>query len=96
METKLHAATLNKGRRGVLHGSKSYIIQDKAGQILEVRSISAGLDYPGVGPEHAFLKDIKRATYHGVTDKQALEAFKILCGQDKRKNPNPHNYFHLL
>ncbi len=58
--------------------------------------VAGGLDYPGVGPEHTFLKDIKRAIYHGVTDKHALEAFKILCRQDKRKNPNPHNYFHLL
>ncbi|MEN8211884.1 MAG: tryptophan synthase subunit beta [Thermodesulfobacteriota bacterium] len=82
MDTKLHAATLNKGERGVLHGSKSYILQDEAGQILEAHSISAGLDYPGVGPEHAFLKDIKRASYHGVTDKQALKAFKILCRQE--------------
>ncbi len=82
MDTKLHAATLNKGSRGVLHGSKSYVLQDRAGQISEAHSISAGLDYPGVGPEHAFLKDIKRASYHGVTDKQALKAFKILCRQE--------------
>ena len=79
MDTKLHAATLNKGRRGVLHGSKSYILQDKAGQISEAHSISAGLDYPGVGPEHAFLKDIKRASYHGVKDDHAIKAFKTLC-----------------
>ncbi len=82
METKLHAATLNKGKRGVLHGSKSYILQDRAGQIMEAHSISAGLDYPGVGPEHAFLKDIKRASYHGVKDDQAIKAFKTLCRQE--------------
>ena len=82
MDTKLHAATLNKGKRGVLHGSKSYILQDRAGQIMEAHSISAGLDYPGVGPEHAFLKDIKRASYHGVKDDQAIKAFKTLCRQE--------------
>jgi tryptophan synthase beta chain len=79
IETKLHAATLNKGERGVLHGSKSYVLQSKAGQIVEAHSISAGLDYPGVGPEHAFLKDIKRTSYHGVKDSEAVEAFKTLC-----------------
>ncbi len=79
IETKLHAATLNKGGKGVLHGSKSYVLQSKTGQIVEAHSISAGLDYPGVGPEHAFLKDIKRASYHGVKDSEAVEAFKTLC-----------------
>ncbi len=79
IETKLHAATLNKGEKGVLHGSKSYVLQSKTGQIVEAHSISAGLDYPGVGPEHAFLKDIKRASYHGVKDSEAVEAFKTLC-----------------
>jgi tryptophan synthase beta chain len=82
IDTKLHAATLNRGKKGVLHGSKSYVLQDRAGQILEAHSISAGLDYPGVGPEHAFLKDIKRASYHGVTDKQAIQAFKALCQKE--------------
>ena len=79
IETKLHAATLNKGEKGVLHGSKSYVLQSKTGQIMEAHSISAGLDYPGVGPEHAFLKDIKRTSYHGVKDSEAVEAFKTLC-----------------
>ena len=74
-----HAATLGKGSVGVLHGSKSYLLQDKHGQIVEAHSISAGLDYPGVGPEHAFLKDIGRARYSAVDDGQALVAFKTLC-----------------
>ena len=79
LDTDKHAAPLNKGTKGVLHGSLSYIMQDKAGQILETHSISAGLDYPGVGPEHAWLKDSGRASYVGVTDKQALEALQLLC-----------------
>jgi tryptophan synthase beta chain len=74
-----HAATLGKGSVGVLHGSKSYLLQDQDGQIIEAHSISAGLDYPGVGPEHAFLKDIGRARYAAVDDGQALAAFKTLC-----------------
>jgi len=74
-----HAATLGKGSVGVLHGSKSYLLQDPDGQIIEAHSISAGLDYPGVGPEHAFLKDIGRARYEAVDDGQALAAFKALC-----------------
>jgi tryptophan synthase beta chain len=74
-----HAATLGQGSIGVLHGSKSYVLQDDDGQILEAHSISAGLDYPGVGPEHALLKDVKRATYVSITDDQALEAFQTLC-----------------
>ena len=82
METKRHAATLNRVKKGVLHGSKSYVLQDRAGQILEAHSISAGLDYPGVGPEHAFLRDSSRATYHGVEDSQAVEAFKTVCVQE--------------
>ena len=79
IDTKLHAATLNKGTTGILHGSKSYILQNQSGQILEAHSISAGLDYPGVGPEHAFLKDTKRVSYYGVKDEDAVKAFKILC-----------------
>jgi len=79
VETGKHAATLNRGSVGVLHGSKSYVLQDPDGQIMEAHSISAGLDYPGVGPEHAFLKDSGRATYVSVTDGQALEAFHMLC-----------------
>jgi tryptophan synthase beta chain len=77
--TMKHAASLAKGTVGVLHGSKSYVLQDKAGQILETHSISAGLDYPGVGPEHSFLKDSGRATYLTVTDDEALEGFQLLC-----------------
>ena len=74
-----HAATLGEGALGVLHGSKSYVLQDKNGQIMEAHSISAGLDYPGVGPEHAFLKDAGRVRYVSVTDDEAMEAFHVLC-----------------
>ena len=74
---KKHAASIAKGQLGVLHGSKSYILQDKDGQIIEPHSISAGLDYPGIGPEHAWLKDIKRVKYVSVTDNEALDAFKL-------------------
>jgi tryptophan synthase beta chain len=63
----------------VLHGAKSYVLQDSSGQIRETHSISAGLDYPGVGPEHSYLKDAGRATYVGVSDKEALEGFQLLC-----------------
>jgi tryptophan synthase beta chain len=73
-----HGATLARGKVGVLHGSKSYLLQDADGQILEAHSISAGLDYPGVGPEHAWLKDSGRAKYVSVTDEQALEGFDLL------------------
>ena len=73
------AATLSEGRVSVLHGSKSYVLADEGGQVLETHSISAGLDYPGVGPEHAWLKDTGRAEYAPVTDAQALEAFHLLC-----------------
>jgi tryptophan synthase beta chain len=74
-----HAATLGAGSVGVLHGSKSYVLQDECGQIMEAHSISAGLDYPGVGPEHAHLKDCGRARYESVSDQQALQAFQLLC-----------------
>jgi tryptophan synthase beta chain len=74
-----HAATLGHGRVGVLHGSRSYVLQDDWGQIVETHSVSAGLDYPGVGPEHSFLKDSGRASYHAVDDHAALEAFSELC-----------------
>jgi tryptophan synthase beta chain len=74
---KKHAASIAKGKLGVLHGSKTYILQDEDGQITEPHSISAGLDYPGVGPEHAWLKDNKRVKYVSVTDNEALDAFKI-------------------
>jgi tryptophan synthase beta chain len=74
-----HAATLVGGRPGVLHGAMSYLLQDAAGQVIEAHSISAGLDYPGVGPEHSFYKDSGRAQYVGVTDRQALEGLTLLC-----------------
>ena len=72
-----HAASMNGGKPGVLHGNRTYLLQDDDGQILEGHSISAGLDYPGVGPEHAFLKDAGRVTYVAATDKEALEAFQL-------------------
>jgi len=74
-----HSMSLQKGVPGVLHGNRTYLLQDANGQITETHSISAGLDYPGVGPEHAYLKDIGRAEYVGITDKEALEAFHRLC-----------------
>ena len=78
LSTGLHAATLERGEVGVLHGSKSYLLQDKAGQVKIAHSISAGLDYPGVGPEHAYFKSIGRAKYVSVTDDEALDAFQLL------------------
>jgi len=74
-----HSMSLQKGTPGVLHGNRTYLLQDANGQVTETHSISAGLDYPGVGPEHAYLKDIGRAEYVGITDKDALEAFHRLC-----------------
>lgn len=74
-----HSATLVAGRVGVLHGSKSYLLQDENGQVIETHSISAGLDYPGVGPEHSYLKEIGRAEYVAINDDEALDAFKLLC-----------------
>ena len=74
-----HSASLQRGLPGVLHGNRTYVLQDDDGQVTETHSISAGLDYPGVGPEHAFLKDIGRAEYVGITDKEALDAFHYLC-----------------
>lgn len=79
VETGEHAASIGQGQVGVLHGSKSYVLQDEDGQIIEAYSISAGLDYPGVGPEHSFLKDAGRAEYPSITDAEALEAFHLLC-----------------
>ena len=79
IESGKHAATLSAGSPGVLHGNRTYLLQDENGQIIETHSISAGLDYPGVGPEHAYLKDIGRAEYVGVTDAEALAAFHHLC-----------------
>ncbi len=77
-ETPRHAATLSKGTPGVLHGARSYLLQDRDGQIIEAHSISAGLDYPGVGPEHSWLRDQGRVKYFSVTDKEALDAFVAL------------------
>jgi tryptophan synthase beta chain len=74
-----HAATIGAGTVGVLHGARSYVLQDEHGQIRETHSISAGLDYPGVGPEHSFLKEMGRAEYRAATDEQALAAFRLLC-----------------
>ncbi|MXS86472.1 tryptophan synthase subunit beta [Nitrosomonas sp. HPC101] len=79
VDTQKHAATLVTGRPGVLHGNRTYLIQDENGQIIETHSISAGLDYPGVGPEHAWLKDCGRAEYVAATDDEALAAFHALC-----------------
>ncbi len=79
LETGRHAAPLSAGRPGVLHGARSYLMQDDNGQIIETHSVSAGLDYPGVGPEHSYLKDIGRAEYVAVTDAEALTAFHDLC-----------------
>jgi tryptophan synthase beta chain len=77
MDTKEHAASLNRGRPGVLHGNLTYLLQDEGGQIQEAHSISAGLDYPGIGPEHSWLHETGRATYVGITDDEALEAFQL-------------------
>ena len=74
-----HCASLNGGRPGVLHGNRTYLLQDPDGQILEGFSISAGLDYPGIGPEHAWLHDTGRAEYVAITDREALEAFQLSC-----------------
>jgi tryptophan synthase beta chain len=78
MGTPRHAATLNYGKPGVLHGAKSYMLQDEDGQTIESHSISAGLDYPGVGPEHSWLKDLGRAEYFGISDAEAMDALKLL------------------
>ncbi|MBO0466097.1 tryptophan synthase subunit beta [Enterococcus plantarum] len=79
LNTESHAASINKGKIGVLHGAMMKLLQDDDGQILEAFSISAGLDYPGLGPEHCHLNETQRASYESVTDQEALEAFKILC-----------------
>jgi tryptophan synthase beta chain len=78
MDTEKHAATLNFGRPGVLHGARSYMLQDEDGQTIESHSISAGLDYPGVGPEHSWLKDLGRANYRGISDAEAMDALRLL------------------
>jgi len=82
LHTGLHAASIGGGRRGILHGSKTYVLEDDDGQILNAHSISAGLDYPGVGPQHAYWAEQGRAEYTGVTDKQAIEAFHLLTRQE--------------
>jgi len=79
LDSGKHAASLQRGSAGVLHGNRTYILQDDNGQIIETHSVSAGLDYPGVGPEHAWLKDTGRAEYVGITDREALDAFHYLC-----------------
>ncbi len=79
MDSGKHSASIQRGSPGVLHGNRTYVLQDDNGQVTETHSISAGLDYPGVGPEHAFLADIGRAEYVGITDKEALDAFHYLC-----------------
>jgi tryptophan synthase beta chain len=82
LDSGLHAASLAAGRPGVLHGMRCYLMQDDHGQVLSTHSISAGLDYPGVGPEHSYLKDTGRAEYVAATDEQALEGFKLLCASE--------------
>jgi len=82
VDTEQHAATLTKGKPGVLHGTKSYLLQDEFGRINEVHSISAGMDYPGVGPEHSHLKDSGRSEYHPITDQQALKGFQLLARKE--------------
>ncbi|MFN7397998.1 MAG: tryptophan synthase subunit beta [Sandaracinobacter sp.] len=77
-----HAASLTGGKPGVLHGNKTFLLQDEDGQITDAHSISAGLDYPGIGPEHAWLHSIQRVRYESITDKEALEAFKMLCREE--------------
>jgi tryptophan synthase beta chain len=79
LDSGKHSASILRGSPGVLHGNRTYLLQNEDGQVTETHSISAGLDYPGVGPEHAFLADIGRAEYVGVTDTEALEAFHYLC-----------------
>lgn len=77
--TGKHAAPLSAGRPGVLHGTRTYLMQNEDGQIMDTHSVSAGLDYPGVGPEHSWLKDLGRAEYVAINDDEAMEAFHLLC-----------------
>ncbi|XXM74334.1 tryptophan synthase subunit beta [Lysinibacillus sphaericus] len=79
LDTNKHAATLTLGSPGILHGSLMYLLQDEDGQIQEAHSVSAGLDYPGIGPEHSYLKEIERVKYTSITDQEALEAFQLIC-----------------
>jgi len=78
LKSNKHSATLSAGSKGVIHGMMTYLLQDKEGQVTETHSISAGLDYPGVGPEHSFYKDTKRVKYHSATDKEVIDAFLLL------------------
>ncbi|MDN4067505.1 tryptophan synthase subunit beta [Paenibacillus vini] len=82
VETEYHAATMTKGTKGVFQGSMSYLLQDAHGQVQPAHSISAGLDYPGIGPEHSYLKDIERARYYPITDREALDALQLLSRQE--------------
>jgi tryptophan synthase beta chain len=82
LDTEEHAAALSRGRPGVLHGNRTYLLQDRDGQITEAHSISAGLDYPGVGPEHSWLHEIGRVQYVGATDEEALAAFQLCSRQE--------------
>jgi tryptophan synthase beta chain len=82
LHTEKHGATIEKGRPGILHGSYSYVLQDENGQIRESHSISAGLDYPGVGAQHSYLHSIGRAQYVGVTDREAVDAFALLSREE--------------
>ena len=82
LETNDHAASLSKGTPGILHGNKTYVIQNEQGQITHTHSISAGLDYPGIGPEHGFLKDSGRVSYASSTDNDALDAFQLCSKQE--------------
>ena len=82
LETGKHSATLSAGSIGILHGMQTYLLQDKMGQIIETHSVSAGLDYPGVGPEHCFLKEIKRVNYKSCSDEDAIKAFMILSEKE--------------
>ena len=79
LRTKKHAASITGGKPGVLHGNRTYLLMDDDGQITEAHSISAGLDYPGIGPEHSWLHDMKRVQYVSATDKEALAAFQLCC-----------------
>ncbi len=79
LDTGRHAATLTAGSAGVLHGMRTFLLQDADGQTLQTHSISAGLDYPGVGPEHAWLQETGRARYRAITDSEAMHAFSVLC-----------------
>ena len=86
IETGRHSASLCAGQPGVLHGSMLYLLQDEEGQVHEAHSVAAGLDYPGVGPEHSYLKDVQRVRYFSVTDQEAMAAF-LKAGQDRRHHP---------